>query len=183
MVTRQASVWSSIATTRWVPPVAVALVAATFARHGLHADAAAWAVVQVVLVALAAYDLATRRLPNAVTVPVSLLAVAFRAAFERSELGKVALAGGITFVVFLALAVAFRGGFGMGDVKLGAMLGFLLGGAVVPALTVGILAAGLVAVALLATSRVGLRSAIAYGPYLAFGGAVAILFSHPPALV
>ncbi len=168
---------------RWVLPVALGLAVATFARLGLDANAAAWAAVQVVLVALAAYDLATRLLPNPVTVSVSVLALALRAAFAWSELWKVALAGAAAFLAFFVLAIVFRGGLGMGDVKLAGMLGFLLGRAVVPALAIGICAGALVALVLLASSRATLRSPIAYGPYLALGGAVAILAFHPPALV
>jgi leader peptidase (prepilin peptidase) / N-methyltransferase len=65
-------------------------------------------------------------------------------------------------------------------VKLAAMLGCLLGATVVSALALGIVTAGLVSLGLVATKRATLHSTIAYGPYLAFGGAVAILaFNHP----
>jgi leader peptidase (prepilin peptidase)/N-methyltransferase len=183
MVSGEASGWSLVASTRWVAPVALALAAATFVRLGMGPNAVAWGVVQIVLVVLAAHDIATRRLPNVVTVPVSLVAVALRVSFERPELVKVVLAGVIAFLVFFVFSVVLRGGFGMGDVKLAAMLGFLLGGTVVGGLAIGIVAGGLASIALLATSHATLRSSIAYGPYLAFGGAIAILALHPPALV
>ena len=156
---------------------------ATVVRFGSGADAAAFAAVQVVLVTLAAVDLATRRLPNVITVPTALVAIALRVAFERSELAGAALAGVAALLVFAALSLAMRGGLGMGDVKLAAMLGFVLGSVVVPALMIGILAGALASVALLATRRASLKSAIAYGPYLALGGAIAILAFHPPPLV
>jgi leader peptidase (prepilin peptidase) / N-methyltransferase len=175
--------WSLVASMRWVIPAAALLVVATLLRFGIDGNGMAWALVQVVLVALTAHDIATRRLPNALTVPVGLLALALRAVFERSELGQVALAGVIAFLVFYVVALLVRGGFGMGDVKLAAMLGFLLGSAVIGGLTIGIIAGGVASVVLLLLSRANLRSKIAYGPYLAFGGAIAILFLHPPALV
>ena len=169
--------------TWWAGPLAVALAAGTFVHLGSNANAAAWALVQVVLVALAAIDVATRMLPNRITLPVSALAVALRAADERSALLEVVVAGIAAFAVFYVVAILVRGGFGMGVVKLAALLGFLLGKAVLPALLLGVVAGGAWSAVLLLTRRAGMRSSIAYGPFLALGGAAAILFSNPPALV
>ena len=135
------------------------------------------------LVTLAAYDFAERRLPNAITIPGSAAALVLRLAFVRSELGEVALAGVAAFAVFLLLAIILRGAIGMGDVKLAGMLGFLLGSVVIRTLVLGVVAGGLASIALLAARRITLRSSIAYGPYLALGGAIAVLAFHPPRLV
>jgi leader peptidase (prepilin peptidase) / N-methyltransferase len=182
VISVELSGWSQVVRMRWVAPLAAVLAAATFLRLGHGADAAAWAVVQVVLVALAAHDLATRRLPNAITVSGSLLVLALRAAFVPHELARTVLAGALAFLVFLTLALAFRGALGMGDVKLAGLIGCLLGGTVIPALAIGVAAGGVASAALLLTSRATRHSAIAYGPYLAFGAAVAILALHPPGL-
>jgi leader peptidase (prepilin peptidase) / N-methyltransferase len=169
--------------TLWAWPAAAVLAAVTFVTLGANLNAACWAAVQVVLVVLAAIDIATRRLPNVLTVPVSLLAIGLRAAFVRDALAQVLVAGIVAFAVCAALAWALRGGFGMGDVKLAGMLGFLLGAAVVPALVLGTVVGGVAALALIATTRVRFRSHIAYGPYLAAGGVVAILGFGPPQLI
>jgi leader peptidase (prepilin peptidase)/N-methyltransferase len=171
---------------RLTPPAAAvgaALAVGTFIDFGRDANAALWALVQVALVALATIDLATRRLPNVITLPVAVLALVLRGAAERPHLTEVAIAGVAAFVAFYVIAFIARGGFGMGDVKLTAMLGFLLGSKVVSALVLGILAGGLWAAILLAARRGGLRSSFAYGPYLCLGAAVAILLSNPPPLV
>ena len=173
----------SAASRRWAAPLAVALAAATFLQLGPSLDAAAWACVQVVLVALTAIDVGTRRLPNVLTLPTAAAAVVQRAVFHRSELLEVVVAGAAAFAVFYVMAVALRGGLGLGDVKLAAMLGCLLGAAVVPALAVGILAGGVWAGVLLLARRATRHSSFAYGPFLALGGALAILFSNPPPLV
>ena len=174
--------WTTSGSPWWAPPAALALVVGTFARLGLDVNALAYGLVQVSLVALAAVDLATRRLPNLVTLPVSVLALVLRAAFERSHLGAAVLAGVAALLAFGVLTIVMRGGIGMGDVKLAGMLGFVLAATVVPALVVGILAGGLASVVLVVARRATLRSSIAYGPYLALGGSVAILAFHPPAL-
>jgi leader peptidase (prepilin peptidase)/N-methyltransferase len=159
------------------------LAVATFVHLGADANAVAWALVQVILVALAAIDVATRLLPNRITLPVAALALVLRAVDERSALLEVGVAGIAAFGVFYVIAILVRGGFGMGDVKLASMLGFLLGKAVVSALVVGVVAGGIWSAALLLTKRAGMRTSIAYGPFLALGGAAAILFSNPPPLV
>jgi leader peptidase (prepilin peptidase)/N-methyltransferase len=166
----------------WAVVTAAALAVGTVVRLGFSANAVAWALVQVVLVVVAAYDLANRRVKNVVTIPVSVAAVLLRAAFERSALVEVVIAGLVIFLVFLALSLVLRGGLGMGDVKLAGMLGFLLGWKVLPALFIGAIAGG-VAAAFLLTRAGERRSTIAYGPYLALGGAVVILLSHPPPLI
>lgn len=59
----------------------------------------------------------------------------------------------------------------MGDVKLAAALGALVGFPyVIPALMAGILLGGIAALILLLSRRVGRKDYIAYGPYLALGG-------------
>jgi leader peptidase (prepilin peptidase) / N-methyltransferase len=169
--------------TRWAAPVAVALAVITFVYLGPSADAAVWALVQVVLVALTAIDAATRRLPNVITIPTAAVAVVLRLLFERHHLVEVLIAGSVSFVVCYVVALALRGGLGMGDVKLAGMLGFVLGYAVVPALVLGVFAGGVWSLGLIVSRKATLRSSIAYGPFLALGGMAAILFSSPPPLV
>ena len=93
--------------------------------------------------------------------------------FERSALVEVVVAGAVAFACSSSLSILTRGGFGMGDVKLGGMLGFLLGYQVLGALALGVVAGGVWSAGLLLTPPGrALRTAIAYGPFLALGGAV-----------
>jgi len=172
---------------RWAPPAwavfaAAALAVGTIVRLGFSANSVAWALVQVVLVGVAAYDFANRRIKNVVTVPVSVLAILFRLAFERSAVVEVLIAGLVCFLAVFALSMFLRGGLGMGDVKLAGMLGFVLGERVVTALFVGTIVGG-VAAAVMLFGDAGRRATLAYGPYLAVGGMIAILVSHPPRLM
>jgi leader peptidase (prepilin peptidase) / N-methyltransferase len=67
---------------------------------------------------------------------------------------------------------------GMGDVKLAFLLGVGLGGAVVTALVVGLVAACIVALAILVRGGSAARKrAIPFGPFLALGGLVALFFT------
>src|SRR5689334_3209097 len=101
-----------------VPVAGAALAAAAFVLRGHDANAALWAVVQLSLVAIAAIDLATRRIPNMLTLAAAVGAIALRLALERDELVEIVVAGAVCFAVLLVIAIVARGGFGMGDVKL-----------------------------------------------------------------
>lgn len=169
---------------RWISiGIACVLAVITFVHLGSDGNAALWALVQVILVALAAIDATHRRLPNVITVPTAWAALVLRLAFVHSAVIEILVAGAVAFAVFLVFSIATRGGIGMGDVKVAGMLGLLLGAPVIGALAVGVFAGGLWSVGLLVSRRAGLHTSIAYGPFLAFGGMVAILFSSPPALV
>jgi leader peptidase (prepilin peptidase)/N-methyltransferase len=168
--------------TWWMALIAVGLAVATVVRYGLSVNGVAWAGAQAVLVALAAYDIANRRIKNSVTIPVSLIAVLLRLAFERSSLGEVVVAGLVVFLALFALSIFLRGGLGMGDVKLAGMLGFLLGWTVLSALIIGTILGGIASAVVIFRSG-SKRSTIAYGPYLAIGGITAILALNPPHLV
>lgn len=163
--------------------VAGVLMALTFARFGVGWRGLAWVVVQLLLTFVATFDLATRRVPNRAIVPAAAAAVALRAAFVHSRLVEALVAGAIALIVFLLIGLLTRGGIGMGDVKLAALLGLLLGRAVLPALFVGVIAGGMASAAVLVARGGGRGHTIAYAPYLCFGGAVAILAFHLPRLV
>jgi leader peptidase (prepilin peptidase)/N-methyltransferase len=158
-------------------------VAVTLIHFGLSANAFAWCLAQLALVAIALHDLATRRIPNRIVYPAAFLALVLRAMFAPSHLDESAAAGGATLLFFLLVALAARGGFGMGDVKLAALLGVLLGSAVLPALVLGTALGAVASLALLATRRVSRGATLAYGPYLCLGGGLAILLASPPPLV
>ncbi len=122
-------------------------------------------------------DLAVRRIPNRLVLSLFLWAVVQSLwTGQPSPVGLVLgtlIGGGL----FLLIAVAGRGAMGMGDVKLAAALGAVLGyPAVLSALFAGIIAGGLAALILILTRRIGRKDYMAYGPYLALG-AILILMS------
>ena len=134
-------------------------------------------------IALTLTDFDCRRIPNRILVPGVIGAAALL------SLGSVlegdpwailrALAGGAGyFGVLLLVALAARGGFGLGDVKLGFLLGLVLAHRSWGALLVGAFAAfavgGLAAVVLLAARRVSRKDAIPFGPAMVAGAAIAL---------
>lgn len=134
-------------------------------------------------VVLAGVDLATHRLPDAVTLPalaVLLAATGVDAVVTGS--GARALSGlwlgAVTFGVAALVRLAAPAGLGFGDVKLLAPLGVLLGWVgggtlVVVGVFLGLVVGALASLVLLACGRARWRSAVPFGPPLLVGAALA----------
>jgi leader peptidase (prepilin peptidase) / N-methyltransferase len=160
------------------------LIGLTFVAIHPAENAALYAVVQIILVAVAVIDLSTRRIPNELIGAMAVLALVPRAFSDRTVLVESVIWGLAVFGVALLLAYLARGGLGMGDVKLAGALGLVLGEVALPALALGTAAGAVAGLAVIARrGRAGRRVAIAYGPYLALGGASAVLLFGPPPLL
>jgi prepilin signal peptidase PulO-like enzyme (type II secretory pathway) len=129
------------------------------------------------LVAITAIDLRYLIIPDSITLPGILAGFLASLASQRlswaESAGGILLGGGLfTLVILLS-----RGGMGGGDLKLGAMLGAFLGWkALLVALFVAVALGGLAAVGLLASGRLARKDAVPFGPFLAIGGAAALLW-------
>jgi leader peptidase (prepilin peptidase) / N-methyltransferase len=147
-------------------------------RGGPAADVVLGLVLVTVLVPLVLIDLDHRLLPNRITGPAAVAAAAIGAAMHPAGLPEQLVAGAAAGAFFLAAALARPGGMGMGDVKLAAVLGLFLGRAVAPALLVALVVGTLAGVVVMARKGVGdgRRTALPFGPFLALGGVVALLW-------
>jgi leader peptidase (prepilin peptidase) / N-methyltransferase len=135
-----------------------------------------------VLLAVALIDAEHRIVPNAVVYPSLILFSA--AVLVGAVLGRgLSLSGaGLGLLLFgigtLAVALVRPGGLGMGDVKLAALMGLVLGSLglrfVAVAAGLGILLGGIGGLAALAAGH-SRKSTIPFGPYLA-AGAIAAAF-------
>jgi leader peptidase (prepilin peptidase)/N-methyltransferase len=130
-----------------------------------------------VLVHVAITDLEERRIKNLVTFPAAVAAVLIGIVMHLDGVPGQLLAGAAVGAFLMLFALLSRGGLGMGDVKLGVVLGLFLSRYVLDALIVGLLAAGVLSLGVLATRglSVGRKTPIPLGPFLAFGGLVALL--------
>ncbi len=168
----------------WRYPAVEALTAGLFAlallRFGAGPDLIVGLLFLGALLVITGIDLDHQIIPDEITVPgiaVGLLAnlVTGRVPWLDSLLG-IGVAGGVFFVIILLS----RGGMGGGDMKLGAMMGAFLGWKLgILAVLLGVLSGGLVAVVLLALGRKGRKDAVPFGPFLALGGAVSLLWGEP----
>jgi leader peptidase (prepilin peptidase)/N-methyltransferase len=82
--------------------------------------------------------------------------------------------------VFLVIILASGGGMGGGDMKLGAMLGAFLGWKVaLAAIFIAVVVGGALAIVLMATGIRGRKDPIPFGPFLAAGGTIGLLWGEP----
>ena len=146
-------------------------------RYGLSARGFVDAFVAAVLVVLAAIDLRHRILPNVIVLPAAALTYVAQLAFFPSHALEWTIAAVGCALFFLVTLLAYPAGLGMGDVKLGLLLGAALGKTVVAALFVGLFGAGLFGVVLVISQGAEARKkAIPLGPFLAAGALVLLLF-------
>ncbi len=134
----------------------------------------------VVLVQVIFFDAEHRLILDRVVVPAAVLALVL--SLVTPGLGLLpALIGGLgAGLAFLALALLGAWLFkteamGLGDVKLAALLGLLLGRDTVTAVSIGVILAGAVALTLLLLRLRSMRDSIPYGPFLAAGALAALL--------
>ncbi len=129
------------------------------------------------LIAVAGIDLEHRIIPNKVMLPSAVFAVAAAIALRPDDLAELGIAGAAAFTAFLLAALAYPAGMGMGDVKLAGVMGLFLGAAVLPALFIAFLTGSVVGVAVIAKHGAdGRKKGVPFGPFLAFGGLVGLLF-------
>jgi leader peptidase (prepilin peptidase)/N-methyltransferase len=150
------------------------LVVGSFARYGLTGHALVGAVFCPTLLLLAAIDLKHKLLPNAIVLPASLavgliVAASSPGAFLPHLLAGLALGG-----FFFAFAAIFPGSLGMGDAKLGLLLGLALGAKTLGAALIAFAGLLIAALYILATRGASARKdSIPFGPFLALGGILA----------
>jgi leader peptidase (prepilin peptidase)/N-methyltransferase len=131
----------------------------------------------VLLVPITFIDLSHRVIPNRIVYPGTLLALAAWAAVDVGRLPAHAIAAVAACIGFLALALVYPAGMGLGDVKLALMLGAFLGLPVVAAVVLAFFASAVPSVGILvARGREGRKVGIPFGPFLALGGYLALLY-------
>jgi leader peptidase (prepilin peptidase) / N-methyltransferase len=152
------------------------LCAAVVLADGLEPEALVGIAFVLLLVPITLIDLDVRLIPNKLTAPGAVLAVALVALTQPAALPEHLIAGAAAGGFLLVAAVVYPAGMGMGDVKLAAVMGLFLVRAVAPAMFVALIAGTLAGAALMArgTAADGRKTAIPFGPYLALGGIVGL---------
>ena len=149
------------------------LLAGCLLAFGVSLHAAAAAVFCAALVVVTATDLSHRIVPNVVVLPAAAVVLALMTVAEPSPQWAIAAAAASGFL--FAAALAYPSGMGMGDVKLALLMGAALGRTVSVALLLGMVAALVPSIVLLARHGSKARKmAIPFAPFLALGSVVAL---------
>jgi leader peptidase (prepilin peptidase)/N-methyltransferase len=154
--------------------LAVALVLLALLRFGPGATAAIGVLLCPALVVLAAIDLRHRLLPNEIVLTAAAAIAAVVAVVEPGKFTDHLWAGLALFGFLFLFALVFAGGLGMGDTKLGLLIGLALGAATASAMFYALFAVFVAAgVILVRHGAAGRKHTLAFGPYLAFGALLA----------
>lgn len=157
--------------------IAVCLVAAltTLVRAGLDLGGATAAFFVVVLVVLAAVDVAWRIVPNSIVLTATPVVLVGNLVADPSIAWPAA--GALLFTAFLLAALLSPSGLGMGDVKLAALIGVGCGSSTLLAVVAGCVL--LLSYSAVVFARVGVaagrKRTFPFVPFLAAGAIVAVL--------
>lgn len=138
----------------------------------------AYLLLAAVSIALALIDLDTFRLPNVIVLPSTLaffmlLAAATAFGANGSALLRAAIGAAALSLIYALLRFLWRGGMGLGDVKLALLLGAAMAWVGWGAFAVGAFAAfvfgGIFGVGLVLAKRANGKSSVPFGPWMILG--------------
>jgi leader peptidase (prepilin peptidase)/N-methyltransferase len=151
-------------------------------RFGPTWVAASYALLLCALIVITGTDLSHRIIPDAVTLPGMVIGLAASATvlpvgFLNALLGLLVGGGVLWFAAWVSPYLFGKEGMGGGDIKLLGMVGAFLGWK--PALLtilLGALAGSIVGIALIAAHVIQRDDYVPFGPFLALGAFIALLF-------
>jgi leader peptidase (prepilin peptidase) / N-methyltransferase len=137
-------------------------------------------------VVLSIIDFRELRLPNKYVYPaypIVILGFILPAAIsnEWDAFGASMVCGLVGLAVFMLMHVVYPSGLGMGDVKLAGIIGMIAGwvswSTAVVALMLAFFLSAIVSIALIATRKATMKSALPFGPFMLGGAILAVAFT------
>lgn len=159
-----------------VGALAISAAGLAIASHPSASGAAIAALAAAVLVVVAATDIQRRIIPNRIVLPAVAVILTAHVAFIPSRglefvLGAVCAAGAFMIPNLISPSLM-----GMGDVKLGLLIGATLGWGAIGAITIAFLATFPVALVMLIRRGLSARGeSLPFGPFLALGTLVILI--------
>jgi leader peptidase (prepilin peptidase)/N-methyltransferase len=133
----------------------------------------------VILLAITLIDIGKMEIPNGLTI--ALIPFAIGAIWLNPEITLLSRGIGAAAVSLpmLIFALAIRGAFGGGDIKLMAVCGFMLGWqSTIPAIFIALVTGGILALAMLKLKKAEKKSKIPFAPHLCLGIMAALLYGE-----
>jgi leader peptidase (prepilin peptidase)/N-methyltransferase len=149
-------------------------------RYGLNIEAAVYAVFFSVLLVITLIDLDHQIIPDRISLPGIPIAFACAVGLGHITWLESLLGAAVPAGLFLAIVILSRGGMGLGDVKLIAMIGALLGWKLaLLTILVGAVAGSMVGIGLMVFQGKGRKTAVPFGPFLSLGAIVSVACGTP----
>lgn len=148
-------------------------------RYGLSFDTLLGCLFASFLITILVIDLEHQRILNAMTYPAYFLALVTLPLIFKRDVIEVIAGGALGFTMLLIITLIKPAAMGMGDVKLAALIGFVLGfPSVLLALFLSFILGGLISGALLIARVIGRKDRVAFAPYLATGALLTMLYGQ-----
>ncbi len=153
-----------------------------FWHFGLSPELGIVAFYSCIFITLFVIDLEHGLIMNKIVYPTMVLALIINLVLSllRSDwyiLINSLIGGAIGFCFFFLIVVVSRGGMGWGDVKMAGLIGLIIGWPqVFVALLIAVIIGGLLAIFLLFLKIKGRKQTIPFGPFLAIGAILTLLF-------
>ncbi len=162
-------------------PLVETIMAASFALlvyyFGLGTQSAIFALYIAIFTVIFFVDLEQGIIPNRVIYPAAGVAVLLSLFLPEVGLLRALIGGILAFGLILGIYLAARGGMGGGDVKLAGLIGLAAGfPAVIPSRLLACLGGGVTASILLGLRRKRRKDPVPFGPFLAVGALVGLLW-------
>lgn len=156
--------------------------------HGPSGTTWQYSVLTGALLTASLVDLKERIIPNEVVLATLALSLLLQLIAPNGTWPQALIGLGFGFGVLLLLALLYKGGMGFGDVKLMAAIGFVLTWKSDVAfgyyptavqLLISFILGGVISMGLIVTRKVGRKDAIPFGPFLAVGAIITMLWGAP----
>jgi leader peptidase (prepilin peptidase)/N-methyltransferase len=149
-------------------------------RFGFTADALIYAAFFSALLVITVIDFDFQIIPDRISLPGIPIAFASALSLGHITWWESLLGAALPAVLFMAIIILSRGGMGLGDVKLIAMIGALVGWKLaLLTIFVGAVAGSVVGIALMVFQGKGRKTAVPFGPFLSLGAVVSVSCGTP----
>lgn len=148
-------------------------------RYGLSFDTLLGCLFASFLITILVIDLEHHRILNVMTYPAYIIALISLPLIFKRDMIEVLAGGALGFTLLLIITLLKPAAMGMGDVKLAALIGFVLGyPSVLLAMFLAFTIGGLISGGLLIAKVIGRKDRVAFAPYLAAGGILTMLYGQ-----
>lgn len=148
-------------------------------KFGLNINYIIYTLLIIVLIVSSFIDLKYKIIPNKITYPAFIVALIFSIFFNHIETTSALLGILIPAGLFLIIALIYGKGLGMGDVKLVAVIGAVLGWELTMlGIFIGSLIATILVLTLIFSRVIDRKTRIPFGPFISTGTIISILYSQ-----
>ncbi|HUY63200.1 MAG TPA: A24 family peptidase [Acidimicrobiales bacterium] len=168
--------------------VSALVLGAMATRFGTDVALAPFCVLGLALVAISAVDIERYMIPNRIVYPtlvalIPLLVLSSALDHRWGSLARAAIAGAVAFAGFFAVHLAVPKGMGFGDVRLSGVIGVATGwlglGHAFVAFFAAFVLGAVIGIGVMAVTHGGRKTRIPFGPFMAAGAVVAVLWGNP----